>query len=56
MWHVAGSITPFGDVAKSVSTMRASSVDGYEVHFLAQVGVQMEDCTSSGELILDLNY
>lgn len=56
MWHVAGSITPFGDVAKSVSTMRASSVDGYEVHFLAQIGVQMEDCTSSGELILDLNY
>ena len=56
MWHVCGSTTPFGDVAKSVSTMRSSPIDGYEVHMLCEVGVQMEDCTSSGELILDLNY
>lgn len=56
MWHVCGSTTPFGDVAKSISTMRSNGMDGYEVHMLAEIGVQMEDCTSAGELILDLNY
>ncbi len=56
MWHVCGSTTPFGDVAKSISTMRSSSIDGYEVHFLAEVGIQLEDPTSCGELIFDVNY
>jgi hypothetical protein len=56
MWYVAGSTTPFGDVAKSISTMRSSGIDGYEVHMLAEVGIQLEDPTSCGELILDLNY
>ena len=54
MWHVCGSTTPFGDVAKSISTMRSNSFDGYEVHMLAQIGVQMEDCTSAGELIYNV--
>lgn len=56
MWHVCGSTTPFGDVAKSASTMRSSPIDGYEVHMLAEVGIQLEDPTSCGELIMDLNY
>lgn len=55
MWHVAGSITPFGDVAKSVSTMRSSGIDGYQVHFLSELGIQLEDPTSCGELIMRLN-
>lgn len=55
MWHVAGSITPFGDVAKSTSTMRSSGIDGYQVHMLTECGVQLEDPTSSGELIMRLN-
>lgn len=55
MWHVAGSTTPFGDVAKSISTMRSSGIDGYQVHMLTECGVQLEDPTSSGELIMRLN-
>ena len=55
MWHVAGSTTPFGDVAKSMSTMRSSGIDGYQVHMLTECGVQLEDPTSSGELIMRLN-
>jgi len=55
MWHVAGSTTPFGDVAKSISTMRSSGIDGYQVHLLTECGVQLEDPTSSGELIMRLN-
>ena len=56
MWHVCGSTTPFGDVAKSISTMRSSGIDGYQVHLLAEVGIQLEDPTSCGELIMDVNY
>jgi len=55
MWHVAGSTTPFGEVANSMSTMRSSGIDGYEVHMLTECGVQLEDPTSSGELIMRLN-
>jgi len=52
MWHVSGSTTPFGDVAKSISTMRSSGLDGYEVHLLAEIGIQIQDPTSCGELIM----
>lgn len=52
MWHVCGSTTPFGDVATSVSTMRSSGIDGYEVHLLAEIGIQLQDPTSCGELIM----
>lgn len=53
MWHEAGSITPFGDVAKSASTMRSSAFDGYKVHMLTSAGVYMENPLSCGELIFD---
>lgn len=56
MWYVAGSETPMGDVANSLSVMRSSGIDGYEVHMLAEVGIQVQDPTSMGELIMDLNY
>ena len=52
MWHVCGSTTPFGDVAKSMSTMRSNGLDGYEVHLLAEIGIQVQDPTSCGELIM----
>lgn len=52
MWHVCGSTTPFGDVSKSISTMRSSGLDGYEVHMLAEIGIQIQDPTSCGELIM----
>lgn len=51
-WHVSGSTDPMGGVAKSISTARASGIDGYEVHFLSECGVRVEDPTSCGELIL----
>jgi len=52
MWHVCGSTDPFGGVAKSVNVQRSSGIDGYEVHFLSQCGIMVEDPTSCGELIL----
>jgi len=55
MWYVAGSTTPFGEVANSVSVMRSNGLDGYEVHMLAEVGIQLQDPTSCGEMILRLN-
>lgn len=54
MWHVNGSTDPYGGVAKSISTQRSSGIDGYEVHFLSQSGIRVEDPTSCGELILRL--
>jgi hypothetical protein len=54
-WHVAGSTDPMGGVAKSVSTARASGIDGYEVHFLSECGIMIEDPTSCGELILAID-
>jgi hypothetical protein len=56
MWYVAGSTDPMGNVAGSMSTSRSSGIDGYEVHFLAEIGIQVQDPTSCGELIMDLNY
>jgi hypothetical protein len=55
MWYVAGSTTPFGDVANSMSVMRSNGLDGYEVHMLAEVGIQLQDPTSCGEMIMRLN-
>ena len=55
MWYVAGSTTPFGEVANSMSVMRSNGLDGYEVHMLAEVGIQLQDPTSCGEMILRLN-
>lgn len=55
MWYVAGSTTPFGEVANSMSVMRSNGLDGYEVHLLAEVGIQLQDPTSCGEMILRLN-
>ncbi len=55
MWYVCGSTTPFGEVSKSISTMRSNGLDGYEVHMLTEEGVQMEDPTSCAELIFSLS-
>jgi hypothetical protein len=52
MWHVSGSTDPYGGVANSINTQKSSGIDGYEVHFLAQCGIMVEDPTSCGELIL----
>jgi len=53
MWHVAGSVAPGVGHAKSISTMRANSKDGYSVDFLSEQGIMLADPTTSGELICD---
>lgn len=52
MWHVNGSTDPMGGVAKSINMQRSSGIDGYEVHFLSECGIQVEDPLSCGELIM----
>lgn len=54
MWHVCGSTDPMGGVATSINIQRSSGMDGYEVHFLSQCGIMVEDPTSCGELIYRL--
>lgn len=54
MWHVCGSTTPYGGVSKSMDTMRSNGFDGYKVHLLAEIGIQVQDPTSCGELIMRL--
>ena len=53
MWHVAGAVAPGVGHAKSISTMRANSKDGYQVNFLSEQGIMLADPTTSGELICD---
>lgn len=55
MWYEAGSITPTGDVANSMSTMRGSAADGYKVHKIVSCGVYMENPLMSGELLYDFS-
>lgn len=55
MWSVNGSIDPAGVLAKSTSTMRSNGTDGCAVHFLAEIGLQLVDPTSCGELILNVS-
>lgn len=55
MWHVCGSTSPMGDVAKNINVARSSGIDGYEVHFLSQCGIRVADPMSCGELILRIN-
>ena len=54
MWHVCGSTDPYGGVAKGINVQRSTGIDGYEVHFLSQCGLMLEDPTSCGELILKI--
>ena len=55
MWYVAGSTDPFGGVVNSMSTLRSNGLDGYEVHMLSECGIQLQDPTSCGEIIMRLN-
>jgi hypothetical protein len=51
IWHTAGSVDPFGQTAKSVSTMRSNNEDGYAVHMLSECGVMIKNPLACGELI-----
>jgi len=52
MWHTGGAVTPEGH-AKSFSTLRSNTIDGYECHALAEIGVMIKNPLSCGELICD---
>ena len=49
-WHIEGSCGP-GGVKRGQSA--ASSLDGYSVHFLSEVGIMIKNPLSCGELICD---
>jgi len=51
MWHVEGSQSPTSGIATG-GTSRATGYDGYETHWLSEFGVQIQDPTTCGELIL----
>ena len=51
MWHTAGSIDPYGNTSKSISTMRSDNKDGYSVHMLAEIGMQINNPMACGELV-----
>jgi hypothetical protein len=55
MWHVAGSIDPTANPAKSLNTSRSSGIDGFEIHALSEEGIVMKDPTASAELIFSLD-
>lgn len=51
-WVVAGSCAPSG-FANSTDALRANAVDGYSVHFLAEVGIVILDPRGCGKLVYD---
>ena len=51
LWHTAGSVDPYGNTAKSVSTMRSNNEDGYAVHMLTECGIMIKNPQACGELI-----
>ena len=51
IWHTAGSIDPYGNPAKSISTMRSDNKDGYSVHMLSECGIMIKNPMACGELI-----
>lgn len=52
-WYTGGSVAPGAGYAKSISTLRSNARDGYQVHFLGEVGLMVRDPRACGELICD---
>lgn len=52
-WYTGGSIAPGAGFGKSTSTLRSNARDGYQVHFLGEVGIMVRDPRACGELICD---
>lgn len=52
-WYTGGSVAPGAGYAKSISTLRSNARDGYQVHFLGEVGLMVRDPRGCGELICD---
>ena len=51
-WFTGGSVAPNG-YANSISTLRSNSRDGYQVHFLGEMGIMLRNPLSCGILYCD---
>ena len=51
-WFTGGSVAPNG-YANSITTMRSNSRDGYQVHFLGEMGIMLRNPLSCGILYCD---
>lgn len=51
-WYTGGSVAPNG-YANSINTMRSNSRDGYQVHFLGEMGIMLRNPLSCGILYCD---
>jgi hypothetical protein len=51
-WYTGGSVAPNG-YANSITTLRSNSRDGYQVHFLGEVGIMLRNPLSCGILYCD---
>lgn len=54
-WYTGGSVAPGAGYAKSISTLRSNARDGYQVHFLGEMGLMLRDPRACGELICDMD-
>ena len=53
-WYTGGSVAPNG-YAKDKNTLRSNAKDGYEIHFLGEMGIMLRDPRACGELIMDID-
>ena len=51
-WFTGGSVAPNG-YANSITTLRSNSRDGYQVHFLGEMGIMLRNPLSCGVLYCD---
>lgn len=51
-WFTGGSVAPNG-YANSINTLRSNSRDGYQVHFLGEIGIMLRNPLSCGILYCD---
>jgi hypothetical protein len=51
-WCTAGSVTPSG-YGNSINAVRSNSRDGYQVHFLGEIGIMLRNPLSCGVLYCD---
>jgi len=52
-WYTGGSVAPGAGYSNAITTMRSNARDGYQVHFLGEVGIMVRDPRACGELICD---
>lgn len=56
MGHTRGLVGPQTGHGKNIGTLMSNAKDGYSVHFLTEQGIMMANPTTSGELIMEVDY